>query len=117
MNIEQEIEADLSNKRRCFPHGTTPLGGVDFVRPVAIKDARVVLQDIDGGHRRYEVSFAEYRELRKHPMRHIGIWEFVAENDPAADTVAFAVRDPQAAGYALYRARQEIERLKQELPK
>ncbi len=113
--LERAIEADLAVSRRCFSYGSTPLGGSDFVRPDGpkeIKDGKVFLRSIDGGHRGYWVEEAEYMRLRQYPQRHIGIWEFVSEDDPAAQHVAWAVSNPQAAGRRIYELEKNFETLK-----
>ena len=113
--LERAIEADLAVKHRCFAHGQTPLSRSDFRRPdrqTRDDEKPVFLRSIDLKHRGEWVTEAEYMRLRQYPMRHIGIWEFVPENDPAADRVAWAVSNPSAAGRRIYELEKSLEALK-----
>lgn len=96
--IGKIVEQDLSNKRRCFFHGTTTLGGADACRPEIDMDGRIIMRSLNLPHVAYEVTEDEYLELRKHPRLKIGIWQFVDENDADASRIASATQSPESAG-------------------
>lgn len=89
---------DLGSPRRCFFHGTTSLGGTDACRPELQDDGSVILRSLNLTHVAYRVTADEYREIRKYPKRKVGMWDFVDDDDPDADRIASATRNPQYAG-------------------
>lgn len=120
--IEELIKQDLSVASRCYFHGTTTLGGTDACRPELQEDGSIILRSLNLSHVAYRVTEAEYRELRKHPQRKVGLWDFVREDDQDADHIASATRYPQSAGRrigdlerAIAAKDAEIERLREAL--
>lgn len=92
------IEQDLSVASRCYFFGTTTLGGTDACRPEMQADGSIILRSLNLSHVAYRVTEEKYRELRQHPQRKVGMWEFIREDDQDADHIASATRYPQSAG-------------------
>jgi len=94
----------------------TPLGGPGYRRPrEVLEDGSVVIRDSDCEPQRTEQLWTLnqwYRAVEIGGLwRKVGMWDFVPWDDPAAVDVAFAHRDPQAAGRRIYQLEGRLRRL------
>lgn len=106
-----EIMQDPSLCLSVYAHGR--MNSWVYYRPTRIDQNTIVMRDLDCGMVRTPVWWTpEYwqERLKDGIWRHVGNWEFVRADDPAADSIAWCHRDPNSAGREMYRLQQELER-------
>jgi hypothetical protein len=110
-DLDRLIMEDLADKRRAFPCGLTPLKGCDYVRPDPehIRDGKIFMRSTNLSHCGSWLTIEEYLELRKRPYRSVGIWNFVPEDDPAANHIAGAYASPHSYGARVYELEKKVD--------
>lgn len=110
-NIGDLVAADLSDPRRCFPCGVTPLGRCDFVRPdpECIRGGKIFMRSTNLSHCGSWLTIKKYLKLRKRPYRSVGIWSHVPEDNPAVNHIAAAHSSPDYCGTRAYDLEKKVE--------
>ena len=110
--------ADRAARERLLVAGrfVTPLGGCSYEYVVGVELGNILLLNADcpTTHSPVSVSpetFAELCGMGKRFLQKVGMWDFVPADDPAADLIRYAHRDPAAVGRMLFEARQKIQEL------
>ena len=96
---------DAIRRRLYIQEGKAVLGGPGYWRVYGIDGGNVKLVYGDGGQedRPCDCQTKTLEEFDAIPLyRSVGIWSFARDDDPAADYIAMAERDPHAAGNLIY---------------
>lgn len=104
-----EVERCIRERLHVGAPGTTPLGGPRWAYPDRIELGDIIMRDSDCGLAKptFTWTAAQWSENRKrHGLwRRVGMWDFVAADDPAASDIRFCHQSPDAAGRELHRLR------------
>lgn len=102
------VKSDIQNKY-WFPHGQTPMGNSDWVRPLALVNSGVHIKTGNVGDT-VIVPIHEYLEIRKHPHIKTGLWQFSRLDEPIEE-ITYCTKYPIAAGHELAALRKQYDAL------
>ncbi len=110
--IYQEVERCIRDKLHVGIGPCKPLNSMHYRYPVDIERGNIIMRDSDCGLAKPTMEWTTDRwseEVAAWGLcKMVGMWDFVPADDPAADIISLAHRNPTWAGQEIYRLRQQV---------